>query len=1456
MATKKETEDLSINWNNIRAIEGQREGFEELVCQLAGKEVIPKQVLFTRIGKPDGGKECYWELSDGDIHCWQAKYFTNSLTDNQWAQVDKSVKTAIDNHPKLKKYNVVIPVDRPDGKGRGKSMLQKWKVHVETWKNYATSKNMKVTFEYWGKHELETRLRKPENEGLIYYFFNRTELSNQWFDTKNQESLDALGGRYTPELNFDLPFLRFYDGFTRDRKFSAQINSHYEAVLEKRRRASLRAKRKELEEKISSLDKSIEAFRKIYESIDFSGINIIPIDDIKSNLNCVDEAVRVISDQLYEWQKEALKSKMENGGGIDYYSRPYNNEIHELRELTNAIYDFYSFLNSVVCTLANNPYLILIGPAGIGKSHALADIISRRKSNNQTSLLLLGENFSTNEMPWTQILRNQLRFDSNENVLLGALNAKAESQKSRILIVIDALNEGNGRRVWPKKLKSFIRSFYQYPWLGLIVSIRNSFENLIAPVSDIDNSIASRIYHPGFEDLEYEASIHFFKHYDIIPPGSPLLHPEFQNPLFLKLFCEGLEKRGLKQVPDGYQGISAIIENYLEGIEEKLAQPDGLDYDIKLKLLRKAVDGILVKMVEDGEDHLPYEAGEEIVNNTFSGKCVSDDKQYLKRLISEGVINEDLYWKEQKHYYGIHFAYQRFQDHLIISSLLDQHLDPIDPEKSFESGPMRALLKDETEANFNQNLVEALSVQVPERVGKELHELAPFAAKYYATASAFIDGLMWRRTDTIGEDAQKYVNEVLARNGNLFYQFLEISISMATKPDFYFNADRQHIFLFQLAMAKRDEWWTTWLQDKYGEHSGYNSVKRLIDWAWSEDSRAEVSDESARLAGVMLTWFFTSSNRYLRDAATKALVCLLQNRIAVLIKVLQQFEGVNDPYVAERLYAVAYGCALRTKDHQSLVSLSEYIYKTIFDVEQVYLHILLRDYARGVIEYTNSLDIKASVDLEKIRPPYRSDFPDKLPTIEEIDTEYEPEGEDGHYGRKAWGATAILRSMTTEYGRSPGGYGDFGRYTFQRALRNWEVDYNGLSNYGVQRIFELGYDPEVFTDFDSRQGSGRGSGHKERIGKKYQWIVFYEILAKVSDNCKMHDEGSHSRSNGKKKYAKYDGPWRPYVRDIDPSIIVKTTQKENSFEKVEGLPWWVPCKYENWKEDAGIWKSRFDDFPSIQEFITVTDLDGVEWLSLNIHPDWIEPKKLGEDRWESNRKRIWCDIGSWLVEPRELRKMLKIDHADNAWRGWSPDVSNRYEVFSREHYWSPASLFFQLTPYYGGDALPVELKDRKSRIQIAKAHSTAMYFLWEEEFDCSKEKPISYYKPAPLISIGLTPSQKEGEYLNDKGEVVCFDPSVYVKGPACLLMRKDHVQKILKESGLRLVWIIQGEKQILGNNYTEQPRFDHAVGGLYHMDAKGTIKGEIHSYIRDYYLEKEEKKTKNYRSQSSRQPRQ
>lgn len=99
-----------------------------------------------------------------------------------------------------------------------------------------------------------------------------------------------------------------------------------------------------------------------------------------------------------------------------------------------------------------------------------------------------------------------------------------------------------------------------------------------------------------------------------------------------------------------------------------------------------------------------------------------------------------------------------------------------------------------------------------------------------------------------------------------------------------------------------------------------------------------------------------STNRKLRDTATKALVQLLHNRIQLLIPLLEKFSTVDDPYIHERLYGVALGCALRSKLKGHLASLCQYIYSSVFDVEgEVYPHILLRDYAREIIEYAISI---------------------------------------------------------------------------------------------------------------------------------------------------------------------------------------------------------------------------------------------------------------------------------------------------------------------------------------------------------------------------------------------------------------------------------------------------------------------------------------------------------------------
>lgn len=118
-------------------------------------------------------------------------------------------------------------------------------------------------------------------------------------------------------------------------------------------------------------------------------------------------------------------------------------------------------------------------------------------------------------------------------------------------------------------------------------------------------------------------------------------------------------------------------------------------------------------------------------------------------------------------------------------------------------------------------------------------------------------------------------------------------------------------------------------------------------------------------------------------------------------------------------------------------------------------------------------------------------------------------------------------------------YGDFGRYVFDSALRYFSgVDSVNIYNYSMDFIEnKLGYKNELFTEHDrlrNRNSYDRHStGKIERIGKKYQWITMYNILARVSDHYKFSDR---YRWNNGEEPEEFDGAWNPYVRDFDPTL--------------------------------------------------------------------------------------------------------------------------------------------------------------------------------------------------------------------------------------------------------------------------------------------------------------------------------
>lgn len=66
---------MNIEWLALRPFNGDiKNGFEELICQLARSESIYDRQNFYRVAAPDGGVEAYCTLSNGDEYGWQAKF--------------------------------------------------------------------------------------------------------------------------------------------------------------------------------------------------------------------------------------------------------------------------------------------------------------------------------------------------------------------------------------------------------------------------------------------------------------------------------------------------------------------------------------------------------------------------------------------------------------------------------------------------------------------------------------------------------------------------------------------------------------------------------------------------------------------------------------------------------------------------------------------------------------------------------------------------------------------------------------------------------------------------------------------------------------------------------------------------------------------------------------------------------------------------------------------------------------------------------------------------------------------------------------------------------------------------------------------------------------------------------------------------------------------------------------
>lgn len=1042
----------------------------------------------------------------------------------------------------------------------------------------------------------------------------------------------------------------------------------------------------------------------------------------------------------------------------------------------NPVIQYY--ISSKVCFIKGEP--------GIGKTHILAKMCSKLTLNKEPLFLfILGSKFTTNENILIQLQKIAGSEFSFEDYLV-YLNEYGKDRNSIVFFIIDAINEGNYLNLWKKDgLYQLIREIENKEFLKLIISFRSDYEQLL--VSDevkkkIDSGLVSEILHHGLDIDTIESVYKFFNIYGIGFCPLDYIDENYTNPLYVRLLCECLSKvnnvltNNSSPFIELFKEIQKIKDEDIKDDLKKLGNQLFGDEPI-LNLFLNEFNSNLIKKRQRKLSYL------EIAEfNFFKRDYNISPSVFLPILTRNCIFVSDIAEKESDKNYS--FFYDKLTDYSIASYLFtdfvkvkNYHLQPLVDYLNLE------LSKDNSKSSLYYfvtpqvfNFIDMLYTDKLSRdCNKETYfavEKSIYSIKDMDVRQQYLDEYVksykWRSNKSIRPE---FFFEFCLKNNITLDLFFEVLISCSLKKSSPLNAEFLHSYLLDMTINERDKEWTTYINDCFGsdESRVYQIITSLLNEANFINNLVKDRDRTFLLL-VLFSWILTSSNRKLRDETSKAMIVVLKHHLDLVIPLLNKFSNVKEPYVIQRLYGIVLGsiiqsCIANKQDICSSISL--FVYKNIFAKDIVYEDILLRDNARLIIEYTYSFfksTFSSEIDLEKVRPPYRSH------DIQSNIKEYEVPNYIG--------ASEIMNSMkiSTEGAL----YGDFGRYVFESALYDFDCDKLALKNYSMNIIFnEIGYN-KALSDYDCSRSISYYPGQtdkSERIGKKYQWIAFYKILALASDHFSLIDRYSpyENRRN-------YEGAWEPYVRDFDPTLVSKDILKKQSL--VEEI---------SKKENCVVFSEKIDpndkDLPlnlkTITDNLIVQD-DKYEWVSLY---SFFQKYSAGEEK----NKLITCIINGFFIKTTELQQYHKVDKKillkaiklTNAF-----EVPSTYTSYLKEYPWSQSCNDLIEACNSG---LEVTGGDQKINSILEKLTYSCCYLLWEEEYDFSKGSSESRFLPNKDLfdKCKLSFSDSNCELINGNNEVVSISCSGHSPSFNKLVIRKDILDSYLKSNGLSLIFFLK-----------------------------------------------------------------
>lgn len=1355
----------------------QSAAFEELCCHLAAAHYRGARVQRLRGAGGDGGVECRIELADVRVVGIQAKYGRDLA--QVLRQAAASFRTALKQHRDLTDYIVCLAMD-PTGKTARTGQSGQEKISRWVSERKAEAKTRDIEIEFWTASTLRERLLDNSGaETTIRYYFDQTLMTDDWWHDHRRRVRGRVGPRYIPESSIETTPLDWFRSFGRvdawkedlkrriatffgkmanhlddfkaaaqlpPRSSSARRHNTWSTAWPEEALSHLRAAVTHAEEFRRSCDRLVNVSDKA-EKADYRSA-VSWGSQLVESLQILEE---ILSDDLDRRHYPGAASspsfrqiQAEWGASL-----PAANLDVVRRVLEHAV-GLSDWLRSPRCSLAFEEVFFLTGRAGVGKTHTVCDVQGVRAGDDLLTVVSFGSQFNPAKPLDSQLAASLgLPEDLGLSALIDLLNAEGQIRSVVTLICIDAVDESKHRECWPDAIRELVSLVKGRQWLRLCVACRTSYVKICLP--DGENIPIEQ--HPGFGDLARADVARYMSHFGLRAPTTPLLPPEFTDPLYLRLTCEAAHAQGLTSVPRGWFGMRAGIAKFLQHQDKEFSKTFHLRTPAGVVQRGLAALATCCAGIRSG---MPHQDAVNALRSVLGEYGDMDPGRVLRWFVGAGLLVEEGSTEADPLLPSttVRMGYGRLGDFLLASQLTSDLKNPDAVRLAAAPGRRlhdRWVTKDVVHADVG--LIEALSVVIPETYsGIEVPDLAPCADVRVALLGAWVGSFALRDPKHFREATERLAREALACEEHAFEMLDALLANCWCRS--LLDIDFIDRLLSSQPLARRDADWCKYLHESY-ERPG--AVPRLIE-AIHEAPLSGLLPEEAERWALALLWFTAAADGRVRDHATRAAIRLFRAFPNSVLPVVERLLGCDDDVVRERTLLSAYGALLSLRDGATVRALAEILQRDFTDDPTAFNNAALRDLIRCVVAFANHICTEApAMSLDNLERRCSAQWVSEIPTPEEC-----------------------KQYRVHEYFQPVEFLSDFVKYTL-RCLSPWErhLTREEMGRWMVRHISgELGYEDSESYQYDSyvvaKYGPGRGKPvWAERIGKKYQRIALQHLASRLHDHVERSAPSWRSSDN-------ISGLILPEERLFDPTV------RETSMSGVsdDSAPM-RPLQFKR-KENATDkeWLAEDGDLPELRQLLSVGDVTGHEWWTLLAY--WSDEKPLLQ------RRMRWIHVFAYLVDCGDFSRAIQFLSNRNFYGKWMPEGCDLLG-FLAEYPWSPVFSDARAQRSQYAEQRGFQNPTERSPVQFEPAWNQVF---GDDRYDVTAPESPRVYVPSPTwFDAGELAWNGRDGYHGADGLTVFRDTSGAASSVQLVADPKD-VTNRLTELGKRLIWTALGEKMI------------------------------------------------------------